>query len=217
MPTDPLPTSSAPFPSIDYFFTLISPFSYLGHKAFLAVAGKHGAAVRYRPFNLFDVFKTSGAVPVPQRPASRQAYRLIELQRIAHFRDLPLTLKPKHWPTNPALADGAVQAIADGGGDPSDYMFRAFQACWVEDRDIADEATVAELLTAAGHDAAAVIAIAQSEAVVAERASNTEAAIAAGAVGAPVYTLAGEPFWGQDRIEYLDHALASGRGAFSPS
>jgi 2-hydroxychromene-2-carboxylate isomerase len=47
-------------------------------------------------------------------------------------------------------------------------------------------------------------------------AENTEAAIAAGAVGAPAYVLQGEPFWGQDRIDYLDHALSTGRGPYTP-
>ena len=36
-------------PTIDYFFTLVSPFAYLGHRAFLDVAREHGAEVRFRP------------------------------------------------------------------------------------------------------------------------------------------------------------------------
>lgn len=203
-------------PTIDYYFTLISPFSYMGHKALLDVAAKHGAAIAYKPMNLFDVFKTSGAVPVPERPASRQAYRFIELQRIAHFRDVPLTLKPKHWPTNPALSNGAVVAIAKAGGDPSAYMLAAYQACWANEQDIADEAVVRALLSGTGHDANAILATATSDEVVAEMAANTEAAIAAGVVGAPGYVLDGEPYWGQDRVEYIDHALATGRGPFAP-
>jgi 2-hydroxychromene-2-carboxylate isomerase len=203
-------------PTIDYYFTLISPFSYLGHKAFLDVAAKHGAAVRYKPMNLAGVFATSGAVPIPERPVSRQNYRLIELQRIADIRQLPLTLRPAHFPTNPALANGAVAAIAASGGDPADFMFAAFQACWSEDRDISQPETVRELLEATGHDAAAIMVAATSDEIIAAMAQNTEAAIAAGAVGAPVYVLNGEPFWGQDRVDYLDHALASGRGPYMP-
>ncbi len=202
--------------TIDYYFTLISPFSYMGHTALTDVAAKNGATIAYKPINLFDVFKTSGAVPVPERPASRQAYRFIELQRIAHFRDVPLTLKPKHWPTNPALANGAVVAIKNAGGDPSSFMMAAYQACWVNEQDISDADTVRALLTATGHDASAVLAAASGENILAEMAANTEAAIVAGVVGAPGYVLDGEPFWGQDRVEYLDHALATGRGAFAP-
>lgn len=202
-------------PSIDYYFTLISPFSYLGHKAFLAVAAKHEASITYKPINLAGVFATSGVVPIPERPVSRQNYRLIELQRIADFRDLPLTLRPAHFPTNPALANGAVAAISAAGGDPADFMFEAFQACWVNERDISQPETVSELLEATGHDATAIMAAATSQETVAAMAENTDAAIAAGAVGAPAYVLAGEPFWGQDRIDYLDHALSTHRSPFT--
>lgn len=203
-------------PSIDYYFTLISPFSYLGHKALLAAADKHGASIAFKPMNLADVFATSGVMPIPERPVSRQNYRLIELQRIADFRGLPLTLRPAHFPTNPALANGAVAAISAAGSDPADFMFEAFQACWVNERDISQPETVRELLEATGHDATAIMAAASSQEVVATMAENTEAAIAAGAVGAPAYVLQGEPFWGQDRIDHLDHALSTGRGPYTP-
>ncbi|MFK7792394.1 MAG: 2-hydroxychromene-2-carboxylate isomerase [Devosiaceae bacterium] len=203
--------------TIDYYFTLISPFSYMGHTVLLDIAEKHSASIRYKPMNLFDVFKTSGAVPVPERPASRQAYRFIELQRIAHYRDVPLTLKPKHWPTNPALSNGAVEAIVQAGGDPASYMLAAFQACWANEQDIADENVVRALLSSTGHDADSILATAKSDAVEAAMANYTQQAIDAGIVGAPGYALNGEPYWGQDRLEYLDHALSSGRGAFVAS
>lgn len=200
--------------TIDYYFSLVSPFAYLGHRAFLALAGKHEASVAFKPMTIPDVFKTSGALPLPQRPPSRQAYRLIELQRIADVRQLPLTLKPKHFPTDPSLANAATAAIVATGGDPDAFMFAVFQALWVHEQDISDEALVRSLLSANGHDASAMLAAAQSVAIQDQIAANTQAAIAAGAVGAPVYVLDGEPFWGQDRIEYLDHALTSGRGPY---
>jgi hypothetical protein len=37
----------------------------------------------------------------------------------------------------------------------------------------------------------------------------------AGVFGSPAYVLDGEVFWGQDRIELLDEALKSGRGAYT--
>ncbi|MEM6712269.1 MAG: 2-hydroxychromene-2-carboxylate isomerase [Pseudomonadota bacterium] len=201
--------------TIDYYFTLISPFTYLGHPTLLEVASRHGASLVYKPVNLMNVFQTSGVLPIPERPVSRQNYRLIELQRIADFRQLPLTLKPAYFPTNPGLANGAAIAIAQAGADPSSFVFAALQACWVNEQDIADEGVVRALVEANGHDADAILAAAASTAVTDEMSANTDAAIAAGAVGAPVYVLNGEPFWGQDRIEHLDHALATSREPYT--
>ena len=202
-------------PSLDYYFSLISPFSYLGHKAFLDVAAKHGASVHFKPINLPGVFATSGALPIPERPKSRQAYRLIELQRIADVRQLPLNPRPAHFPTNPGLANGCVAAITATGGDPANFMFAVFQACWANERDIADEAVIRELLNENGHDADALMAAATAQETLDQIASNTEDAIAAGVVGAPGYVLNGEPFWGQDRVDYLNHALSTGRGPYT--
>ena len=202
-------------PTIDYFFTLVSPFAYLGHRAFLDVAAEHGAEVRFRPVALMGVWEHSGAVPLPQRPQSRQDYRLIELQRWRDKRNVPLNLHPKHFPTNPMLADRSVIALVETGADPAGYAGSVARACWVDDKDIAEADVLTGLLEAAGHDAGAILAAAQSDETAAIQQANTAAAVAAGVVGAPGYVLNGEPFWGQDRIELLADALAAGRAAYA--
>ena len=202
--------------TIDYFLTSISPWTYLGHDAARALAAKHGAALAVRPVNLGGMFKVSGQVPLAERPAVRQRYRLIELQRFAHFRGKPLNVRPAHFPTDPTLADLTICAIVADGGDPLDYMGSVFSAVWAEEKNIADEATLAALLTEAGFDAAAILDKANTPAVAAVRAKNTEDAIAVDASGVPCFVLGGEPFWGQDRLDILDHALTTGRPPFRP-
>ena len=202
-------------PTIDYFFTLVSPYVYLGHGAFLDVARKHGAEVRFRPVGLMGLWEHSGAVPLPQRPQSRQDYRLIELQRWREKRGVPLNLHPKHFPTNPTLADRSVIALVEEGADPADYAGAVLGACWGQDKDIADADVLAGLLEQAGHVAGAILKAAQSEKVAAIHQANTDAAVAIGVVGAPGYVLNGEPFWGQDRIELLADALKSSRASYA--
>lgn len=201
--------------AIDYYFTSISPFSYLGHKAITEVAAKHGAALNIKPINLFGLWEGSGAVPLAKRAPMRQRYRLIELQRAADWRGLPITPKPAHFPVDPTLADHTVIAIGEAGGDAGDYLAEVFKAIWVDDRNISEESVLAELLAATGHDAAAILDAAGTTAVAAVRAQNTADAVAADAVGAPAYVVEGEPFWGQDRVEYVDRMLASGRPPFT--
>ena len=108
------------------------------------IAAKHGATLVIKPVNLGEMFKVSGQVPLAERPPVRQRYRLIELQRYADWRGMKLTLKPKFFPTNPTLADHTICAIIADGGDPLDYMASVFAAIWADERDIADEATLAE-------------------------------------------------------------------------
>jgi 2-hydroxychromene-2-carboxylate isomerase len=201
-------------PAIDYYFTQVSPYAYLGHRALVDLAGKHGAKIRYKPVILAKVFENSGALPLAQRPKARQDYRFLELQRWRAARGLPLNLKPKHFPTNPAPADRSVIALVDAGRDPADYMERVFRACWAEERDISERATLAELLAAADHDAAAILAAAEAPQTQQAYERNTSEAVAENAIGSPTYVLNGEVFWGQDRLDLLAEALVSGRAPY---
>lgn len=201
--------------AIDYFFSLVSPYAYLGHEAFLDVARRHGASVRFRPVRMLDVFAAAGGVALARRPLSRQRYRLLELQRWREARALPLNLHPAHFPVDATLADGAVIALVEAGHDPAGYMLSVFRALWAEDADIADRAQLARCLVAHGHDADVILAAASRDAIAATHQANTDAAIAADLPGVPGYVRDGEAFWGQDRIDHLDDALRRGRPPFS--
>ena len=197
--------------AIDYFLFAPSPFTYLGHDMLREIAGRHGATVRYRPVDLMGVWAESGAVPPPKRPPVRQRYRMIELRRLADYRGLPLNPAPAHFPVDATLADSCVVAVQKAGGDPHGLVLANSRSVWVKDEDLADEAVVRANLTAGGHDADAMVAAAGTPEVAAVREANTAACIAADAPGVPAYVVNGEVFWGQDRLEHLDHMLTSGR------
>lgn len=202
--------------NIDYYYFSISPFAYLGHQEILHVAKKHGAALNFKPVDLFKIWEISGAVPPAKRPLVRQRQRFIELQRVAEHRKLHINIRPEYFPTDPQLADKTVIALVKEGQNPSDYMGKIFAAVWVENKDIADQDVIAELLQSSGFDAQDIISKAQLDEMDEIRQKNSQDAIDADAVGVPTYVLNGEAFWGQDRIEYLDAALFSGRAPFKP-
>lgn len=201
---------------IDYFYTHVSPWAYLGHQAFVDLAAAHGKEVRFRPVNLAGVFEMSGGLPLAKRHPVRQAYRFVELQRWREKRGVPLTLKPAFFPANPVLADCCAIAVAEAGGPAAACSARFFRAIWVDDLNIADEAVLAGLMREMGLDADAVLEAAGSAAIQEAYQENQRLAIDLGVIGSPCYVLKGEPFWGQDRLELLEDALASGRDAFLP-
>ena len=200
--------------SIDYYFAGSSPFAYLGHAAILDVAKRHGVTLNFKPVDPALVWKESGSVPLPQRSPTRQRYRFLELQRIAHMRDLPINLQPAYFPVDPTLADCCVIALQNQGHDPANYMGQVFRGVWTQERNIADEDVIAQMLTSCGFDAAETIRAAKSQEVRDLRARFSDEAAKADAVGVPAFVLDGEVFWGQDRIEFIDHALSTGRDPF---
>ena len=200
--------------TIDYYFTLGSPWAFLGHQAFLDIARQNGASIRYKPLQLSEVFPHTGGLPLPKRHPARQRYRIMELQRWREARGIALKLHPKHVPIGGTLPDRSIVALAESGADPGAYVKRAFEAAWVEDRDVADEATLAALLKECGHDADAILAAAKSDAINAIYTARPQEAVAANVIGSPCYVVDGEVFWGQDRLALLESMLKSGRKAY---
>jgi 2-hydroxychromene-2-carboxylate isomerase len=202
---------------IDYYFSLVSPWAYIGHAPFVEIARRHDLDVNYKPVFLGRVFAETGGLPLAQRHPVRQRYRLLELQRWRDKRGLSFIIQPKHWPFDVILPDRAVIAINAAKGDPEPFLRRAFAAIWEEERNLADPDVLADVATQAGFDAAGILEFAQGSAAEAIYALNLENAIAGDVFGSPSYVLDGEVFWGQDRLELLDDALSSGRQAYRPT
>ena len=200
--------------AIDYYFTAISPWVYLGHRSLMAMAGKHSVPVNFRPVILGNLWEHSGSVPLGQRSEMRQRYRFVELQRYGEFRGERVNLKPAFFPTDPGLADRCAAAIVIEGGDPSGFVYAACRAVWAMEENIAEEETIMQLLAAEGHDAGAVLEASARPDVAAMLEANSKAANAADAIGVPAYVYKGETFWGQDRLDVLEAMIVSGRPAY---
>jgi carboxymethylenebutenolidase len=197
--------------TIDYYLSPQSPWTYLGHARFVQLAHDAGATVRVLPADYAQVFAVSGGLPLPKRAPQRQAYRLVELKRFSEHLGLPMNVQPRFFPVAGDPSAKLLVAVeqADGAGAALDLAGRIFAACWVQQRDIADATTLAELLAEAGLPAARLAA--SNEAPALERyAANTAQAIAAGVFGAPSYVVDGEIFWGQDRLDFLARRLQRG-------
>jgi 2-hydroxychromene-2-carboxylate isomerase len=200
--------------TIDYWFSLASPWAFLGHQPFLDLAKAHDIIVRYKPVDLGEVFPHTGGLPLPKRHPARQRYRILELQRWREMRGVALKIHPKHWPFPVATANRSIIAVAEAGADPGRYTRRAFEGIWVEDKDLGDEAVLVALLNECGHDGAKMLEGAKSDAISAIYAANAAAAVEANVIGSPCYVLDDEVFWGQDRLGLLESALKSGRKAY---
>ncbi|MBZ6078619.1 2-hydroxychromene-2-carboxylate isomerase [Microvirga puerhi] len=202
--------------TIDYYFSLMSPWAYIGHTPFMEIARRHRIEVNYKPVFLGRVFSETGGLPLAQRHPARQRYRLVELQRWREKRGLNFNIKPKYWPFEVNLADRFVIAVAVSGKDADPFLRRAFAALWEEEQDLGNPVVLAELAEAAGLDSSSLMDIATGSTTEAIYALNLENAVSGDVFGSPAYVLDGEVFWGQDRLELLDDALKSGREPYSP-
>lgn len=209
------PWRNALDPSIDYYFAPQSPWAYLGHARFVAMATAAHARVRVLPADFGKVFAASGGLPLGKRAPQRQAYRLVELQRFAEHLGMPLNLHPSFFPVAGDDAARLILAvdIADGPAAALRLVGAVLSAVWAQQRNIADASVLAALLAENGLEPARLDA--SREAQVQQRyEAATQAAIDAGVFGAPSYCVGGDIFWGQDRLDFLQRRLdAMGRKA----
>ena len=194
---------------VDYYMHPMSPWSLLGHGRLRESCARHNAAVRIKPIDLGNkVFPVSGGLPLAKRAPQRQSYRLVELRRWSALRDVKLNLHPKFFPVP---ADDACRLVIAAdlmhGEDGSMRLAgNLMQAVWCEERDISDGHTLRAIIHESGLDADALYHRLPDTHQVYE--ANTQEAIDRGVFGVPWYIVGDEPFWGQDRLDLLERALA---------
>jgi len=200
--------------TIDYYYSTRSNFTLLGAARLMALAEKHNRRIVHRPILLSETMKALKSIPFHKRPANLRNYAMHDALRTAEYLGIPLLREPVHHMGPVELPSGIViagqNAVMRGeAGDVDELSQKVLEALWLHDRDIADESVIAGLVEAAGFkDAGGLIADAMSDATQAELKRNCTEAIIRGVIGAPTYFVDGEMFYGQDRLDFVERALA---------
>lgn len=194
---------------IDYYLWLNSDWAYLGADRLEALAARQGVQIRYKPVDLPDVYARTHGRLLSERGPERQAYREAELKRWCRKLDIPVNPSPAFMCPNADLASCVVIAADQTGAPVADLSKAILHAEWVEDRDISSATTLAEIIRAQHLDADALLAFARRPEVERLYRRYTDGAVAAGVFGSPTYVYRGELFWGQDRLDMLEEAIAS--------
>ena len=197
-------------PTITYYLSLNSPWTYLGSTRFAEIAKRHGCKVDVRPAKFGEIFSKTGGFPLPKRSPERRAYRMMELKRWRDFNKLPITLEPKYFPSDEAPGTRLVIAAKLAGKDSHALATELGRAIWEREENLADATVIAAAAHRAGLDAEAIRKAGPSDAELDKLHDQyTAEALKHGVFGAPSFVLeSGEFFWGQDRLEFLDRALA---------
>jgi len=198
--------------TVDYYFAPQSPWTYLGHDRFCALARQYGANVRVLPVDLGgQVFPVSGGLPLARRAPQRQAYRLLELRRYAEWLQVPLNAEPRFFPVSGDDASQLIIAVDERDGTEAALRITGavLAAVWANELNIADEKVLMSLLAECGlpperWDQS------HTQAVHERYEEDSRMAIEAGVFGAPSYVVDGEIFWGQDRLDFLERRLQRG-------
>lgn len=192
--------------TVEFFFDVGSPTSYLASTQLPAIACDTCAALAYRPMLLGGVFKATGnaspvTVPAKGRWMSGDIAQWAERYGVA-FRFNP------HFPINTlTLMRGAAGMQMRRPQDFERYLEVVFNALWVEPRNLGEPAELAAVLGAHGFDAADFMALVGDAEVKQRLVATTEEAVSRGVFGAPTCFVGERMFFGQDRLAFVREAL----------
>lgn len=193
--------------TVYYYHALSSPWAYLGWPQFKALIEKHDLDVIVRPTRIVP---ENGGVPLRSRPQPRQDYHAVELDRWRKRLNMPLVLKPKHYPTNNEFSARMV-IVADRLGLPALELSHALlHALWSEELDVTVPAVRIDVANRLGLDGAKLQAMEDEPEILQAWHDSHSEAQARGVFGTPTWIYKDILYWGQDRLNFLDEALSEG-------
>lgn len=191
---------------LEFLFDVGSPASYIAYKRLPDVAARTGAIVEYRPFLLGGVFKATGNHSPAEIPAKGR-WSSIDLAKFAKRHGVPFERNP-FFPINTLHLMRGAAGLQD---DPRfmAYLDAVFDAMWRDPKNLGDPVEMAPVLARAGIGGDEFMALIADEATKARLKATTEDAVARGAFGAPTFFVGDEMFFGQDRLDWVEEALAA--------
>ena len=189
---------------IEYYYSIASPFAYLGSSRFQEIVKKYNLKVIEKPLDLVGkVFPETGGLPVPKRSIQRQNYRLLEIERFGKSLNIKINSKPKFFPPKDPHLPAKFVIAAILRGNILTVGHECLKALWCDEMDISDMATLKKISNKINLEIDFNKEL-QNEKINSNYAKNTTEAISKGVFGAPTYIFNNEIFWGQDRLDLLE-------------
>jgi 2-hydroxychromene-2-carboxylate isomerase len=187
--------------TIDFWYEFASTYSYPAAMRVEKVARAADIAVRYRPFLLGPIFGAQGWKDSPFNiyPVKGR-YMWRDMERICGAEGIALKLPPVRFPQN-GLKAARIAMVGETQGWIGEFTRAVYTANFAEQRDIADDATLALVLSKLGVNPEATVEAANTQENKDRLKAQTEKAISRGLFGAPSFTVGDELFWGNDRLE----------------
>src|SRR5579859_4393817 len=184
---------------IDFWFTMGSTYTYLTVMRLPNVKDQSGISFRWRPFHLLKILQEMKHVPFADKPA-KAAYMWRDIERRAKMYGIPARV-PAPYPAKQSIAANRVAILGLREGWGEDFIRTAYRRWFQLGQETGTEANLSESLKEIGQDPARIIAASNDADVSAALEAETNSARDFGIFGSPTFSIEGELFWGDDRLE----------------
>ena len=195
---------------IEYYYSVASPYAYMGIDRFQELVKKYSLEVFEKPFDLVGkVFPETGGVPVPKRHPARQKYRLIEIERFGKKNNLKINKQPKFFPPADPHKAALFTIATIVNGQSLNFGKEVLTKLWADEQDISQDTVLENICNKLNINFSELKKQAETEEIKNIYLSNSQEAIDKGVFGAPSFILDNELFWGQDRLDFLEDKIKS--------
>ena len=192
--------------SVEFYFDLGSPYSYLAYYRLLQIAEQQEIQVVYKPILLGGVFKATGNRSPIEVPV-KGVYSILDMQRWAEYYQIQMQMNP-HFPMNTLTLMRILTGVQLLHLEKFEQVLKLlFDAMFGTPQNLNEPAVLAEVLKPSGFSVEDIMSMVQSEVVKQKLITETEQAIQRGIFGAPTFFVGDEMYWGQDRLHFVEQAL----------
>ncbi len=190
--------------TIKLYYDFKSPFTYLAMEPAYKLEETHRVRLRFIPLELAIREAYGGELEQrAQRDWDKVRYLYMDMRRFANERGMIIRGPQKIFDSRLALISGLY---ADRNSRFRPYAERVFERFFKRDLNIEDFDALAAVMAEVGLDAAGFRRYADGEGPDDLRAGAAEAE-RDGVFGVPTFNVAGELFWGNDRVEWVTKKL----------
>jgi 2-hydroxychromene-2-carboxylate isomerase len=199
--------------TLDFIFDFASPNAYYSYKVLPDILARTGAELNIQPVLLGGLFKITGN----QAPMiafgnvkGKMEYEMLESKRFVEKHKLTDFKFNEHFPVNTISIARGLLAAAQLDCEKQ-YIDVVFSAMWEQSQKMGDPEVIAKVLNEGGLDAAAILALIQTDAIKEKLKVNTQAAADRGVFGIPTFFVGDEMFFGKERLEQVEELLMQRR------
>jgi len=193
---------------IEFFFDCSSPWTYLAFHNIQPLAKELGVEISWRPILVGGIFNTVNPSVYAQRetPVPLKAhYMKKDLQDWARSAGLAIKMPPTVFPVNSVKA---MRGCIWLGKDMVPFATAVFETYWSGDKDISQDAVLAEICKKVGIDEPKLFAGISAQEIKDQLKANTEEVVARGGFGSPtIFVDRTDMYFGNDRLPLIREAL----------
>jgi 2-hydroxychromene-2-carboxylate isomerase len=183
---------------IDFYFDVISPYSYIAHKKIQKIKESQKVIFNYKPILLGGLHNLAG-INAPAFNKYKMKNMQSDCELVSKKNNISFIWNSK-FPINSLSIMRGYISLNETQKD--DYLNTFFDAYWKDNLDLSSEREFSELLGSLKIDSKIFFEKIKQQSIKDDLKKLTSDAFEKEVFGAPTFIVNNKIFWGQDRLEY---------------